>query len=104
LLNQAARLSFIEAASDCPDLLVDEADLVRFLVATPEMGAVAIIRQPTTVARTGDPARIARAFAQVIVAGRESYLAEPMLPRDMAEPSTPVLGMASPGGSSIRLT
>ncbi|WP_284947422.1 thiazole synthase [Acidisoma cladoniae] len=49
----------------------------------------------TAVARAGDPARMARAFARAIEAGRDAFLAEPMLPRDMAEPSTPVLGMAS---------
>jgi thiazole synthase len=49
----------------------------------------------TAVARAGDPARMAHAFAHAIEAGRDAFLAEPMLPRDMAEPSTPVLGMAS---------
>jgi thiazole synthase len=49
----------------------------------------------TAVARAGEPARMARAFARAIDAGREAFLAEPMLPRDMAEPSTPVLGLAS---------
>jgi thiazole synthase len=48
----------------------------------------------TAVARAGNPARMAAAFAQAITAGREAFLAEPMLPRDMAEPSTPVLGQA----------
>ena len=48
----------------------------------------------TAVARAGDPARMAAAFAQAIAAGREAFLAEPMLPRDMAVPSTPLLGQA----------
>ncbi|MBW4024147.1 MAG: thiazole synthase [Proteobacteria bacterium] len=48
----------------------------------------------TAVAKAGDPARMAEAFANAIRAGREAFLAEPMPPRDMAEPSTPVLGMA----------
>ena len=48
----------------------------------------------TAVARAGEPARMAAAFAQAIVAGREAFLADPMLPRDMATPSTPVLGQA----------
>jgi len=59
-----------------------------------ELGYDAILLN-TAVARAGDPARMARAFSQAIVAGREAFLAEPMLPRDMAEPSTPVLGLAS---------
>ena len=48
----------------------------------------------TAVARAGEPARMAAAFAQAIAAGREAFLADPMLPRDMATPSTPVLGQA----------
>jgi thiazole synthase len=37
---------------------------------------------------------MARAMAQAIEAGRAAYLAGPMEPRDMAAPSTPVLGKA----------
>jgi len=59
-----------------------------------ELGYDAILLN-TAVARAGDPARMARAFAQAIEAGREAFLAEPMPPRDMAAPSTPVLGLAS---------
>jgi thiazole synthase len=58
-----------------------------------EMGYNAILLN-TAVAKAGDPPRMAAAFAQAIEAGRAAFLAEPMLPRDMAEPSTPVLGMA----------
>ena len=59
--------------------------------ATPGYDAILL---NTAVARAGDPARMAAAFAQAIAAGREAFLAEPMLPRDMAVPSTPVLGQA----------
>jgi thiazole synthase len=58
-----------------------------------ELGYDAILLN-TAVARAGAPARMAAAFAQAIAAGREAFLAEPMLPRDMAAPSTPVLGQA----------
>src|SRR6201996_1856960 len=58
-----------------------------------ELGYDAILLN-TAVARAGAPARMASAFAQAIAAGREAFLAEPMLPRDMAAPSTPVLGQA----------
>jgi thiazole synthase len=58
-----------------------------------ELGYDAVLLN-TAVAKAGDPPRMAAAFAQAITAGREAFLAEPMLPRDMAEPSTPVLGMA----------
>jgi thiazole synthase len=58
-----------------------------------ELGYDAILLN-TAVARAGAPARMAAAFAQAIAAGREAFLAEPILPRDMAAPSTPVLGQA----------
>jgi thiazole synthase len=58
-----------------------------------ELGYDAILLN-TAIAKAGDPPRMAAAFAQAIEAGRAAFLAEPMLPRDMAEPSTPVLGMA----------
>jgi thiazole synthase len=58
-----------------------------------ELGYDAILLN-TAVARAGDPARMAAAFAQAIEAGREAFLADPMPPRDMAAPSTPVLGQA----------
>jgi thiazole synthase len=38
---------------------------------------------------------MARAMARGIEAGRDAYLAAPMPPRDMAAPSTPVLGKAN---------
>jgi len=49
----------------------------------------------TAVAEAGDPVRMAAAFARGIEAGRMGYLAQPLEPRDMASPSTPVLGRAS---------
>jgi thiazole synthase len=49
----------------------------------------------TAVAKAGDPAAMARAMAQAIEAGRTAYLAGPMEARDMAAPSTPVLGRAN---------
>jgi thiazole synthase len=61
--------------------------------AAMEMGYDAILLN-TAVARAGNPAEMARAFALAIEAGRAAYLAGPMEPRDMAAPSTPVLGMA----------
>src|SRR5208337_988056 len=49
----------------------------------------------TAVAKAGDPVAMARAFAQGIEAGRAAFLAGPMQPRDMAAPSTPVVGKAN---------
>jgi len=48
----------------------------------------------TAVAKAGDPVVMARAFGQAVEAGRAAFLAGPMPPRDMAAPSTPVLGRA----------
>ncbi len=48
----------------------------------------------TAVAGAGDPVAMARAFGQAVEAGRSALLAGPMPPRDMAAPSTPVLGKA----------
>lgn len=58
-----------------------------------ELGFDAILLN-TAVAKAGDPARMAEAFATAIRAGRLAYEAEPMPARDMAVPSTPVLGLA----------
>jgi thiazole synthase len=58
-----------------------------------ELGYDAILLN-TAVARAGDPPAMAAAFGQAIAAGRAAFLADPMPPRDMAEPSTPVLGQA----------
>ena len=61
--------------------------------AAMELGYDAVLIN-TAVAKAGDPAAMARAFAYAVEAGRAAYLAGPMEPRDMAAPSTPVLGKA----------
>jgi thiazole synthase len=48
----------------------------------------------TAVAGAGDPVAMAEAFAQAIDAGRRAFLAGPLEARDMAVPSTPVIGKA----------
>lgn len=58
-----------------------------------ELGMDAVLLN-TAVARAGDPVAMARAMAQAVEAGRDAHLADPMPPRDMAVPSTPVLGLA----------
>ena len=58
-----------------------------------ELGFDAVLLN-TAVAQASDPARMAAAFAQAIEAGVEARLAGPMEPRDMAAPSTPVIGTA----------
>ncbi len=58
-----------------------------------EMGFDAVLLN-TAVAKAGDPVMMAKAFAQALVAGQLAYEAGPILPNDMAAPSTPVLGKA----------
>ncbi|WP_370303183.1 thiazole synthase [Pseudooceanicola sp.] len=58
-----------------------------------EMGFDAVLLN-TAVARAGDPAAMAEGFARAVAAGRLAYEADPMEPRDMAAPSTPVIGKA----------
>ena len=58
-----------------------------------ELGFDAVLLN-TAVARAGDPVAMARAMAQAAMAGRAAYLADPIEPREMAAPSTPVIGKA----------
>ncbi len=58
-----------------------------------ELGYDAVLLN-TAIARAGDPVAMARAFAAACEAGRTAFLAAPIEPRDMAAPSTPVLGRA----------
>ncbi|ORE91122.1 thiazole synthase [Aurantimonas sp. 22II-16-19i] len=53
----------------------------------------------SAVALAGDPVAMARAFSLSVEAGRLAFEADPLLPRDMAEPSTPVLGRAMLGAA-----
>ena len=58
-----------------------------------ELGFDAVLIN-TAVSQAADPARMAGAFAQAVAAGREAFLAGPIEPRDMAVPSSPVVGTA----------
>jgi thiazole synthase len=58
-----------------------------------ELGYDAVLLN-TAIARAGDPVAMARAFAAACEAGRTAFRALPIEPRDMAAPSTPVLGRA----------
>ena len=46
----------------------------------------------TAVSRAGNPIAMAQAFALAIQAGRLAYQAEPILPREHAQASTPTVG------------
>ncbi|WP_170334219.1 thiazole synthase [Ruegeria arenilitoris] len=58
-----------------------------------ELGYDAVLLN-TAVARAGDPATMARAMKLAIEAGQLAHQADPIEARDMAEPSTPVIGKA----------
>lgn len=58
-----------------------------------ELGMDAVLLN-TAVAQAGDPVAMARAMAQAVEAGRLGHIADPMERRDMAVPSTPILGLA----------
>jgi thiazole synthase len=64
--------------------------------AAMELGYDAVLLN-TAVAEAGDPVAMAKAFALAIEAGRMAFAARPLEPRDMAVPSTPVLGRAALG-------
>ncbi|MGX9181955.1 thiazole synthase [Mesorhizobium sp. BHbdii] len=59
-----------------------------------ELGYDAVLLN-TGVAKAGDPVAMAAAFCKAVEAGRGAYRAGLLEPRDMAVPSTPVIGMAA---------
>ena len=58
-----------------------------------ELGYDAVLLN-TAIAKAVDPVAMARAFALAVEAGRLAFEAGAMEPRDMASPSTPVIGRA----------
>lgn len=58
-----------------------------------ELGYDAVLLN-TAVANAGDPVAMAKGFALAVEAGALAAQADPMEPRDMAAPSTPVFGRA----------
>ncbi|RWG10289.1 MAG: thiazole synthase [Mesorhizobium sp.] len=62
--------------------------------AVMELGYDAVLLN-TAIAKAGDPVAMAAAFGKAVEAGREAYCAGLLEPRDMAVPSTPVIGMAA---------
>ncbi|MGD9510494.1 MAG: thiazole synthase [Geminicoccaceae bacterium] len=96
LANPAALRSLRARFPDVPLVIDAGIGLPSHAAQAMELGFDAVLLN-TAVAKAGDPARMANAFAQAIEAGREGYLADPMEPRDLAAPSTPVLGLATLG-------
>ena len=94
-LNNRFGLKVLRARFPGIPLVVDAGiGLPSHAAAAMELGYDAILLN-TAVAKAGDPALMAKAFADAVAGGRAAYLAGPMPPRDMASPSTPVLGKAN---------
>lgn len=93
-LNNPYALKTMRAHFPDIPLVVDAGIGVPSHAATAmELGFDAVLIN-TAVAKAGDPAAIARAFALAVEAGRIAYEADPIEARDMAAPSTPLLGKA----------
>jgi thiazole synthase len=93
-LNNPFGLRAMRAHFPDVPLVVDAGvGLPSHAAAAMELGYDAVLLN-TAVAKAGDPVGMARAFARGVKAGRGAYLSQPMPPRDMAAPSTPVLGKA----------
>ena len=58
-----------------------------------ELGFDAVLLN-TAIAKAGDPVIMAEAFSHAIISGALALTADPMEPRDMANPSTPIFGKA----------
>ena len=93
-LNNLFGLRALRAHFPEVPLVVDAGiGLPSHAAAAMELGYDAVLLN-TAVAKAGDPAMMARAFALALEAGRAAFLADPMESRDMAQPSTPVFGRA----------
>ncbi|HSI39716.1 MAG TPA: thiazole synthase [Xanthobacteraceae bacterium] len=96
-LNNPYGLRSLRAHFPGLPLVVDAGiGLPSHAAAAMEMGYDAVLLN-TAVAKAGDPVRMAGAMAGALEAGRDAFLAEPMEARDLAAPSTPVMGRAEFG-------
>src|SRR5271166_4462619 len=94
-LNNVFGLRALRAHFPDVPLIVDAGvGLPSHAAAAMELGYDGVLLN-TAVAKAGDPVQMARAFSQAVEAGRAAFLAGPMEPRDMAAPSTPVVGRAN---------
>ena len=96
-LNNAYGLKSLRAHFPDIPLVVDAGlGVPSHAAAAMELGYDAVLLN-TAVAEAGDPVAMAKAFALAIDAGRMAYRAQPLEPRDMAVPSTPMMGRAAVG-------
>ena len=93
-LNNILGLRTLRAHFNDVPLVVDAGiGLPSHAAQAMELGYDAVLMN-TAVAKAGDPAQMASAMALAIEAGQLAAIADPMEPRDMAAPSTPVIGKA----------
>ncbi len=92
-LNNLFGLKALRARFDVPLIIDAGIGTPSHAAAAMEAGFDAVLIN-TAVAQAQRPVEMARAFALAIEAGRTAYLAGPIEPRDMAVPSTPVIGKA----------
>ncbi|MFK0385829.1 thiazole synthase [Agrobacterium sp. NPDC090273] len=92
-LNVTALKSMRAHFPDVP--LIVDAGIGRpsHAVTVMELGYDAVLLN-TAVAGAVHPVLMAQAFARAIAAGRDAFQAGPLEPRDMAVPSTPIIGTA----------
>src|SRR5580693_10001154 len=96
-LNNVFGLQALRAHFPDTPLIVDAGiGLPSHAARALELGFDAVLIN-TAVAQARDPVRMAAAFAQAVEAGRAARLAGPIEPRDLAAPSTPVIGTAFRG-------
>ena len=93
-LNNRYGLKTLRAAfPDVPMVIDAGLGLPSHAAEAMEMGFDAVLLN-SAVALAGDPVAMARGFALAVEAGALARAADPMPVRDMAAPSTPVLGKA----------
>jgi thiazole synthase len=93
-LNNLFGLSALRAHFPDVPLVIDAGiGLPSHAMQAMELGFDAVLIN-TAIAQAGDPVAMAGAFAQAIAAGLAARAAGPMEPREMAFPSTPVIGRA----------
>ncbi len=91
LLNPFALRTIRERLRDLPILIDAGVGLPSHACQAMEMGFDGVLLN-SAVALAQEPVAMARAFALAIEAGRVAYEAGAMPPRDVAQPSSPVVG------------
>ncbi|RCS24771.1 thiazole synthase [Phyllobacterium salinisoli] len=93
-LNNAYGLRTLRAHFPDIPLVIDAGiGLPSHAAEAMELGYDAVLLN-TAIAKAGDPVMMAQAFAKAVEAGRLAYEADPIEARDMAAPSTPLMGKA----------